>query len=293
MPNIAGLAVLSPKLWDAYKIGFANDPAFDEKVLAAAQAEYEKARKEGARALDRQLRHRHRSLLILKWVSTPIVAAALILFLNPFGGSGVAWGKVMERVGRAPTTVIRGASYLRGEDKELKPFLREWTGYYSKEFGVYYELRTLGTVTLQWYVSPDRKQMTFINPQTGEVRRLSIDAPGSGGGKILDPKKFVGSYLSHPYVKIGKQLINGDLTEGIEYRADNDPDEADHPKFFPDQKIFRRLWVSIKTGLPARREDRFTWPWGEQVDISDMEWNIPLSSSLFQIPEIKKAPEKK
>ena len=292
MHSHSGLAALSSKIWDEYKMGLPDNPDLDMRTLADARTEYESAREKSVRGSSRRLGKRSRLISFLKWAPIPALAVALIFLLDPFGGSGVAWGKVMERVEQAPTTIMRGATYLRGEDKELKPFFNEWTAYYSKEFGAYYEARTLGKISVQTYISPDRTLVTIINPQTGEKKSVPLGEPESGSPRITDPKKFIRSYFSHPYKKIGKQTINGVLAEGIEYRGDTDPDDG-APKLFPNQKIYRRLWVSLKTGLPIRREDIYTMPYGEQVNISDMEWNVPLPKSLFQIPETKTAPAKK
>jgi hypothetical protein len=274
-------------MWDKYKSSIRPNLTLDEKVLADALVAYSSSQGDDAAASRYFPRKSFRLFPLLKWTSIPIIAVALILLLNPFEGSGVAWGKVAERVDQSPTTIVREESFQLGEDHEPKPGIFGTLGYFSKEYGGYFEMKAFGLIAVQGFISPDRKLVTIIDPRTGKREQQSTDTPGPG--LFNDPKLLVRDFLSHPYVKIGKKTINGIKAEGIEIPIE--PAEKDSKKY-PGGKEYKRLWVDIKTGLPIREEIKKNLALGELVNNLDFEWNKPLPQSLFQIPGMKKDPGK-
>ncbi len=285
MPKYGNPEFMLVNIWDKYILSIRQNPALDEKILADALVEYEDSKEKNSAASSAYAWKRLRLLPLLKWAAIPIIAAALILLLNPFEGSSVAWGKVAERVDQSPTTIVRGESFQRGENPELKLFVIGTLAYFSKEFGGYFEMTVFGR-TVRGFVSPDRKLVSVIDPRTGELKQQSTDMPGPG--LFYDPKLLIHDFLSHPYVKIGRKAINGIKAEGIEIPIE--PAEKDSKKY-PGGKEYKRLWVDIKTGLPIREEIKKNTALGELVNNLDFEWNKPLPQSLFRIPELRKAPE--
>jgi hypothetical protein len=275
-------------IWAKYKTSIGPNLTLDEKILADALGAYSGPPGGNATASSCFPRKSFRLFPLLKWTSIPIIAVTLILLLNPFEGSSVAWGKVAERVDKALTTIVRGESFQRRENPELKLFAVGTLAYFSKEYGGYFEMKAFGLIAVQGFISPDRKLVTIIDPRTGKREQQSTDTPGPG--LLYDPKLLIRDFLSHPYVKIGKKTINGIKAEGIE--IPNEPAEKDSNKY-PGGKEYKRLWVDTKTGLPVREEIKKNIALGESVTNFDFEWNKPLPQSLFQIPDMKKDPEKK
>jgi hypothetical protein len=280
--------ILISDVWDKYKLSIRPNPALDEKILASAMDAYSSSYQDNSAAVSDSPQKSPRLFSLLKWASIPVITAALLLLLNPFAGSSVAWGRVMERVDQSPTTIVRGESFLRGEDHELKHIEIGAVGYISKEFGSHFYITEFGKTVFEGFTSPDGKLFTKIDSRTGERKQLSMLMLGPG--LFSDPKLLIRDFLSHPYVKIGRKAMNGIKVEGIEIPI-NLPGKDQ--KRYAGEKDYMRLWVDIKTGLPVREEHQISLAAGEAVWILDFQWNIPLPQSIFQIPDQKKDPEKK
>lgn len=275
------------KTWEKFKSSLRPNSGFDERILADSLAEYRNS-EERSSAASPHPGKTIRFFPFVKWASIPIIAAGLILLLNPFEGSSVAWGKVADRIDLAHTLILRSQNFWRRGDIEFRPFQVEGITYASKEFGGRTDTMMNGTIIRQSFLSPDLKTSTTIDLRTGEMTQSPV--PAMQHSLFDDPKYLIKEFLSQPHIAIGKDRINGVEAEGIEIPADW---VVKDKKRYAGEKQYRRLWADIKTGLPVRLETKGS-PWdGEHVMIIDFEWDKPLPQSLFQIPDLKKMPEKK
>ena len=221
----------------------------------------------------------------------PAIAAVLLLLLNPFGETGVAWGEVVERIDTAPTLLLHASTYMQQDSTETRrAAVSEFRMHISREFGVRIDILSFGMEVGRLYISPDKKTLTSIDYIKGKIEHHVDPEPGENPF-LNDPKREVRELLSRPYEKIGGSTIDGKKVEGIETRIENRiPGTADRPGEF----VSERLWVEIATGLPFRKEStRKLFGNMKTVIVSDYKWNVPLDSSLFQVPDEPLAPGKK
>lgn len=277
-------------IWGKNKLGFQADPGVDDKIISDAMVAYENSSKQYLTPLRSYFRKRMLSLMLLKWASIPIILTALILILNPFEGSSVAWGKIPERISQAQTYIVRIKHFWRLNGVDFNPFKSESIGYASKEYGYRYDTIMDGKTIGRGFISPDRKVHTKINLKTGKIEQEAIEPSLGSENTLGDPTRDIKYFLSQPYTKIGKETINGIETEGIEIPADWTVDDNFKGT---TEKQCRRLWADIETGFPIRLEVRGNPHDPKLVFIADFQWNVPLPQSLFQIPELKKVSEKK
>jgi hypothetical protein len=277
--------------WAAGKSAIRTDFSFDAKVLGDAMEAYSKSRGEGSVETGRRRRRAAGLARLLKWASFPAVATVLLLLLNPFGESGVAWGEVMGRVEKAPTLLVHASTFMKQETAKNKgALISEIRVYISRVYGARFDILVFGKENGRLYINPDNKFGTAVNFITGKIDHYVDPDPGNGPF-LKDPKREVREFLSRPYKKIGKSTIDGKKVEGIEARIDDRVPAAGNKK---GEIKAERLWVEINTGLPLRKEStRKFFGNMDMVSVSDYQWNVPLDPSLFQIPEAPPAPGKK
>ncbi|MCX6560170.1 MAG: hypothetical protein NTZ26_06590 [Candidatus Aminicenantes bacterium] len=277
--------------WCAGKKAIRSDPSFDGKVLVDAMEAYARSKGESPAEAGRRRGRAAGLSRLLKWAALPAAAAILLFLLNPFGETGVAWGKVVERIEKAPTLLLHASTFMQQDSIEShRALVSEFRMYVSREAGVRVDMLSFGKEVGRLYISPDKKSLTSIDNIKGKIEHHVNPEPGEGP-YLSDPKREVRELLSRPYEKIGGSTIDGKKVEGIETRVEKRvPGAVDRPGEF----VAERLWVEIVTGLPLRKESiRKLFGNISMVNVSDFKWNVPLDSAFFQVPEEPLAPGKK
>lgn len=281
-------------LWEKGKSTMRSDPAFDAKVLGDALEAYSRSQEADRAEAGRSRRRRGGFFRFMKWASLPALIAVLLLLLYPFGRSGVAWGKVVERVEKASTVTVQ-VHTLRNRERVManNSMPGELTGYVSRKFGARVDTMARGKEVLRFYFSPDAKYVTMYDFNTRKLERSAYN--GSAGDAfgvrfLNDPTRGVKEFFFHAFKKIGKSTIDGKAVEGIEAILDKN---VQNPEKKPHEILTKRLWVDVITGFPIRVEISMMDLGEGIVQVIDYRWNVPLDPAIFQIPEAPIAPEKK
>ena len=281
-------------LWEKRKSTMQSDPAFDAKVLEDAMEIYSRSEEADRAAAGRSRKRRGGFFKFMKWASLPASIAVLLLLLYPFGRSGVAWGKVVERVEEASTVVVQVQTMRNREGVMANNSMPgELTCYVSRKFGSRVDTMAGGKEVLRFYFSPDAKYVTVYDFKTRKLERSANN--GSAGDAfgvrfLNDPTRGVKEFFLHSFKKIGKSTIEEKAVEGIEAILDK---SVQNPEKKSYEIMTKRLWVDVTTGFPIRVETSMMLLGKGIVQVIDYQWNVPLDPSIFQVPEAPVAPGKK
>jgi hypothetical protein len=217
------------------------------------------------------------------------VAAAILIGLSilighvgPFGSSGVAWGKVADRVAAMDTFLFSLAINVSDANgvEPAEPPTSKWVFYVSEQYGFRMDISGDGQ-TVSWYVPPQGDTLTMVVPAEKKWTRSPI--PPEQRGKMPqeyeDPEEYIRRFMARPQTKLGRSVIDGVAVEGIEV---TDPPTNGQPL----ENAVGRLWVDTTTELPIRIEIegkagdkavrwQMDFRWADAVDPSVFEPNIP------------------
>jgi hypothetical protein len=225
--------------------------------------------------------------IIMKSPITKLAAAALIiaavLGISRLGDSTVAWAKVAQLMENFPAHVHKQSRIvmcdgkkidLMSSDNVLTYFLPE-IGYREDMYG------QRGELMMRIYGLLPRKTSITVIPilRQYKVEMLSdeqLSAFNMGFPRIVECIK------SGDYKELGRRVINGTETEGIEFTNPFLVIHTGYPLRF-DELLFR-IWVDVKTSFPVYMEveatssDKFltVWTGGKPLNIKavmyDFQW---------------------
>jgi len=211
-----------------------------------------------------------------------IVAALLINFQS--STSGVAWGALVEKIGRIETVVYHLTANVKMEGlPQGQTPKTETIAYYSSEYGTRVENYINDQLSFTMYLNP--KENVYVTVMSEEKKFMRIIDRSSDELKQIaekdDPRAMVRHMMSAEYKYLGRDKINGINVEGIECTG---------PRvmggMFEDATA--RLWVERGTDFPVRIEIEGIVA-GGQMEMSmvmdDFQWNIDLDEALF-VPDI-------
>lgn len=224
----------------------------------------------------------------VKIAAAAIIIGAILIGINHFGGSvgvtGVAWGKLAERINKIDTVSYRMLitdKYESGRTEGGEVFVSQ-----SSEYGILMKSFENGKLVLEVYSLPQKKlNISLFHIPKKYLRQEITEDQMNQFPRIEDPRKWLNSLLSETYRKLGRRIIDGVEAEGI---------EAENPQFnkgaFEECRV--QLWVDIKNELPVQLlsegkvfiEGKGAYTFTMVFD--NFQWEVELASSLFEPPVI-------
>jgi hypothetical protein len=256
-----------------------TDARADERILKMMQGAFEQSAQPHA---------------VGRWARWGIAAAILIAFsvllshLGSFGGGGVAWGKVADRVAAVDTFMFSLAIDV-SDNNNVEPAgqpAAKFVFYISELYGFRMDISG-GGQTVSWYVPPEGDTLTMVAP--GDKKWSKSPIPPEQRGKMPEqyeaPADYIKQFLARPQTKLGRSVIDGIEVEGVEV---TDPPT----KGSKLDNAIGRLWVDRDTELPVRIDIegqaggkttrwQMDFRWGEVVGSAVFEPNIPGDYTLM------------
>ena len=219
-----------------------------------------------------------------------IIAFALIISTTQIGGSGIAWGEVVNRITNIETFMfsLRIRMLDNSAIEPVEEVQAQWTIYVSSEHGFRMDIhaRDKGEQdnVVSWFVPPELDRIITVIPGEKKWLQMPYSEDQIKEEKQKDPRQYIERFMSRAYTELGRKSIDGIVSEGIEVK---DP-PMDEDKL---ENAVGRLWVEVATGLPVLLEiegiadnHRVQWlmdfRWGDAVDPKIFEPNIPDSYTL-------------
>lgn len=234
---------------------------------------------------------------IIKLAAAAVVIVAVLIGINQFGESSVAWGNVVNNVEQIRTSIYRSKTSIEGLSYVNGGALQETEGfaYYSADYGMRMDKYENGKIIAVEHWIPAERAIVTIKPQMRTYsRKFFTGDEFKNKYSKREWNKFIKHFMSFEYTELGRHTINGVEVEGVEV---NDP-KVMLESFF--ESVVVRLWVDVETNLPVRVEMRGTASNGSvkceqvvdvvelngEVETSMFEPNIPRDYTLFTEAEI-------
>jgi outer membrane lipoprotein-sorting protein len=223
--------------------------------------------------------------IIMKSNMTKLATAAMIIItviigLELFGDSNVAWADVLKNVENVKTYSLR----MRSSSTTGAPDATMMV-YFSSEYGSRIDACVNKKIVSQTYLPKEKKEIVMIIPNAKKYSRIVLTDKQIKNMRAneKDPKEFIKLFLSVDHKNIGKKTIDGVAVEGI---------EAQGPKVGGGmfETATGRLWVDKKTNYPVRMEIEGVFASGKQnlkIVMDNFQWDAALAESAFvpKIPE--------
>jgi len=239
--------------------------------------------------------------IIMKNKITKIAAAAAIIIvaaigISQLGDSNVAWAKVAQLMENFPAHIHKQSRIVMSDGKKIDLMSSDNVlTYFLPEIGYredMYDQR--GELMMRIYGLLDRKTSITVIPilRQYKVEMLSDDQLSAFNMGI---PRIVECIKSGDYEELGRRIINGTETEGIEFTNPFLVIHTGYPIRF-DELLFR-LWVNVKTSLPVYMEveatstDKFLtlWTGGKPLSIKavmdDFQWYADIDPKELE-PDI-------
>lgn len=221
---------------------------------------------------------------ITKMAAAAVIIMAVTLGLFVFIGTGrtsVVWAEVVEKVraNQGLTFRTKQTQTITGMDKpiETSSMTCQSPTYGLKIDSCPGEEKT--TTTCVSYVDRTWIMLMHRTKQYAKESLSEDEVPQNQGQST--PKDMVTQFLSGEYKKLGQQIIEGVLAEGIE--VNNPPGGGGN--FTPDSCV-GRLWVSVETGYPVLLDIEVVGNNGDvhiEMTMDQFQWNVELDASAFQV----------
>lgn len=236
---------------------------------------------------------------VLKLSVAAVVILTAIVILNQFGGSigpaSVAWGKVVELMEGMPSIVHHQSRIVMCEGKEVPhlssrnvvthgdPAIGYREDMYDDQGNLMHRVCLLMGPKVSITVVPILREYKIENLTDRQLSAFQM--PFS---QIIEQIK------SEHYTDLGRRVINGVETEGIEFDTPLLMIESYPIKF---DKMHFRIWADVKTSLPLQMEveavtsDKFItlFTGGKPVEVEaimdEVEWDVEIDRSILE-PEI-------
>ncbi len=277
-----------------------TDLEADERILHDARNELAKRRQDKTAPLDAGIR---RSILPSRWAMLPMAAAAvLILFLLfPWKGDlngSISWADVQKQLVQVRTVSYRGCNWRETSNGEQEMSCAK---VYHKDPGLSRADEVMGVKpgvnkTYIFKREPGRYDLLMLNPESHqadlETRLFNVE-----NGREPHFSPFI-TTVSKSWEKmkeitedktriVGEGEINGIPAVGFSFDIED--------FYFPGsdlpevEQTFGELWVNRKDGTPMLAEIEIkigvNSPYTQKVHVeyTDIQWNIPLEESLFNL----------
>jgi hypothetical protein len=151
----------------------------------------------------------------------------------------------------------------------------KWVVYLSEEYGFRMDIGANEDL-VSWYVAPNVNEMILVIPGEKEFIKwpLPTDMSDKMPEEYRDPREYINQFMSQPYKKLGRSIIDGVWAEGIEVK---DPPTNGESL----ESSVGQLWVDTETELPIQikiegKAQGKTVQW-----IMDFRWAEALNPNLF------------
>ena len=232
------------------------------------------------------------------WPVAAMIVAAVILTVLWYGNSSkaIAWADVQVQLNQIHTLTLTGISSNTGMRK-------------TEHYKLYCEDPGLSRIeeyppdTGSDPIEKAPRKITVIRRRPGSNERVTLypgagraelidsvlltDGPGPPSQPALDFVQFNWELIKKTTADktrpIGNRIVNGTSATGFEFEI------PDREYVNPLSQTRAQLWASEKDGTPLLIEIEYRDPLGQKIrmEYSDIQWNVPLNESLFNlaIPE--------
>ncbi len=231
------------------------------------------------------------------WPVAAAIAAAVLLIVLWYGNSSraIAWADVQLQLNQVQTLTLRALTGISAH-----------TGLrITERYRVYY--RDPGLSRIEEYppdagsdpIEKAARKITIIRREPGGNERVNLypgagraeridsvlltDGPGPFSQPALDFVQFNWELIKKTTAdktrRIGDRIIDGVAATGFELEI------PDREYVNPLSQIRAQLWASGKDGKPLLIEIEYRDPVGQKMrmEYSDIQWNVPLNESLFDL----------
>ncbi len=222
-----------------------------------------------------------------KFAVAAVILIAVLIGINQFGGSidgtTVAWAEVIKNIDRVNDYIHRQRQTdYSGVKSSGFEFTNQWetTWYYSSEFGIRWDQYQSDRLIGQFYTLLKEQQNIFISPMQKTFSHSNKSMPET---MPVDPRSRIRQIIVQPHTKLGRQVIDGVIAEGIEV-------DGQQVGFVKLDNAVSRLWVDVQTQLPVRLESEGKMHSSDMFSLTvqdEFQWNVNLTKADFtpEIPE--------
>jgi len=216
-----------------------------------------------------------------KLAAAAAVVLAVLLGLNVIdtpGGSSIAWAQIPDRIASIDAFIFSLTIRVAGDEAVAnpEPTTGQWIFYLSEEHGFRMDIGGNGKF-VSWYVAPDSDTMITVIPEekTWFESPIPEDQRGKMPKEYRDPADYTRRFLGKPHKELGRSVIDGVATEGIEVI---DP-PTDGEKL---EDAVGRMWVDVETELPVRIEIEGRVGTQTARWLMDFKWAEAVDPALFE-----------
>ncbi len=235
-----------------------------------------------------------------RWAVWPLAAtvmAAVVLIVLWYGNSSkaIAWADVQGQLNQVHTLTL---SALTGVSTTTGIRITEHYKAYCKDPGLS-RTEEYPSDAGSGRIEKEPRKITITRREPGSNERLTL-YPGAGRAELVDsvlltdgpeppsqPRldlvqfnwELIKKTTADKTRRIGDRKINGVPATGFEF-------EIPYREYVnPDRQTRARLWASGKDGTPLLIEMEYRDPLGQnmRMEYSDIQWNVPLDESLFDL----------
>jgi len=212
--------------------------------------------------------------MIMKSPFTKLAAAAaliiaLLIGMNQFGKTSVAWAEVAKKVENCRGLIcqIKETRTMKVAGKEVE--IRTRTEMYgSAEHGIRQDRYQDDKLIVTVYVSLSDNQIVSVMHPMMKYGREPLEEGFAGEFAQLSPQKVVADLLSKDHKKLGRRIIEGREAEGVEVSNKN---------------VTTRVWVAVDTQWPILYEIQYKDGEDKPYLVMDnFQWEVELEASLFE-----------
>ena len=215
---------------------------------------------------------------ITKFAAAAVIIIAVMISINQFDGTSVAWGNVVNNVEQVQTFTCRLWTKMAcGEDIGIDQEA-EIMVYDSSQYGSRLDTYVDGKVISSIYGLPKQNTFVMVMPEVKKYTYMSFtdEQYRQMQAKEKNPREFIKLFLAIQHTSLGRDTIDGVEVEGI---------EVDSPKVGGGmfESAVGRLWVDVKTEFPVLMEIEGVSAGGKtKIVMDEFQWDVKIEPSMFE-----------
>ena len=220
-----------------------------------------------------------------KYAAAAVIMIAAILALNIFPGPGitsVALADVAKEIEQIQNCVFKKTTTTLSDDNNINSF---GSLVYFTEAAVREDIYDDGRMIGQAYVRFSEGILVAVDHKTKEYRTMDLSDEDMEKMFLVSPRNIINLILGKgKYKGLGKKTVDGILLEGFEFSDKRAMLSMEKEKI---ENVVTRLWVDVKTNLPARVEVDCVWIDDLKINVVmyDPMWDVELGPDFF-VPKI-------